>query len=408
MGGRDPHETGRAATALELLYDLVFVVSFAVAGEELAHAVAADHVSAGVIAFCMATFSIVWAWINFTWFASAYDTDDWIYRLLAMVQMIGITVFALGVPRIFETVEHGEHVDMRLSVIGYVIMRVGLICQWLRAARQDPARRRTAMVYVATLTVAQIGWVVVSQLQPAVGPMLAMFAVILAVEIAGPVIAETRFGSTPWHAHHIAERYGLLAIITLGEGVVGTVAALGAALGPEGEITTEGWIVVAAGMVMTFGLWWAYFSVDHAQWLHLEPRKSFGWGYGHFVIYIALAAVGAGLHVVAYALEGESEVGDGVVILSMIVPIALFLVALFGIYTYFAPVADPYHLGLLVVSAALMVLSYLVASGGSLLGGVAIAAVVPWVTVLGYETFGHRHQSGQLDRHRGQEEQAPA
>ena len=35
-------------------------------------------------------------------------------------------------------------------------------------------------------------------------------------------------GGTPWHAHHIAERYGLLAIIALGEGVVGTVASLAA------------------------------------------------------------------------------------------------------------------------------------------------------------------------------------
>ena len=25
-------------------------------------------------------FAIIWAWINFSWFASAYDADDWIYR----------------------------------------------------------------------------------------------------------------------------------------------------------------------------------------------------------------------------------------------------------------------------------------------------------------------------------------
>ena len=33
---------------------------------------------------------------------------------------------------------------------------------------------------------------------------------------------------TPWHPHHIAERYGLLVIITLGEVIIGTVAALNA------------------------------------------------------------------------------------------------------------------------------------------------------------------------------------
>jgi low temperature requirement protein LtrA len=48
------------------------------------------------------------------------------------------------------------------------------------------------------------------------------------IELAGPWIAETRKGGTPWHAHHLAERYGLLAIIALGEGVIGTVASLAA------------------------------------------------------------------------------------------------------------------------------------------------------------------------------------
>ncbi len=33
---------------------------------------------------------------------------------------------------------------------------------------------------------------------------------------------------TPWHAHHIAERYGLLVIITLGEGILGTITAVAA------------------------------------------------------------------------------------------------------------------------------------------------------------------------------------
>jgi low temperature requirement protein LtrA len=51
---------------------------------------------------------------------------------------------------------------------------------------------------------------------------------LLAIEFTGPFIAERKDGGTPWHAHHIAERHSLLAIITLGEGVVGPVATLSA------------------------------------------------------------------------------------------------------------------------------------------------------------------------------------
>ena len=96
-GRAGPHEAHRAATPLELLFDLTFVVAFGIAADELAHYVAEDHVSAGLVGFAFATFSIIWAWINFSWFASAYDTDDWVFRLLTMVQMVGVLILALGI-----------------------------------------------------------------------------------------------------------------------------------------------------------------------------------------------------------------------------------------------------------------------------------------------------------------------
>ena len=48
---------------------------------------------------------------------------------------------------------------------------------------------------------------------------------------------------TPWHGHHIAERYGLMVIIALGEGLLGTTAALGVLVekGWTTEIACSGW-----------------------------------------------------------------------------------------------------------------------------------------------------------------------
>ena len=67
MSGRDAHEGHRAATPLELLFDLTFVVGFGAAGNELAHALAEDQVTSGVIGFGLAMFAVCWAWINFAW-----------------------------------------------------------------------------------------------------------------------------------------------------------------------------------------------------------------------------------------------------------------------------------------------------------------------------------------------------
>ena len=94
------------------MFDLTFVVAFGTAANELAHALSADHIGSGIAAFAFATFGITWAWINFTWFASAYDTDDWIYRVTTMVQMVGVLIFALGIKPMFESVtKHGETLD---------------------------------------------------------------------------------------------------------------------------------------------------------------------------------------------------------------------------------------------------------------------------------------------------------
>src|SRR4051812_7866226 len=101
MRGRDPGEVHRAATPLELLFDLTFVIAFGVAANELAHLLAEGHVGAGLLGFSFATFAIAWAWGNFSWFASAYDTDDWIFRLATLVQMVGVLIFALGLPDMF-------------------------------------------------------------------------------------------------------------------------------------------------------------------------------------------------------------------------------------------------------------------------------------------------------------------
>ena len=66
------------------------------------------------------------------------------------------------------------------------------------------------------------------------GDIVSVVVPLFVVELMGPWIAETRKGGTPWHAHHIAERYGLLTIIALGEGVIGTVASLSAVVAAQG------------------------------------------------------------------------------------------------------------------------------------------------------------------------------
>src|SRR5690348_3826630 len=107
LSGRDPNEVHRAATPLELLYDLTFVVAFGTAADELAHYLAERHVGAALGGFSLAVVAVAVAWLSYSWFASAYDNDDWVFRVATMVQMVGVIVLALGLEQMFASLDRG-------------------------------------------------------------------------------------------------------------------------------------------------------------------------------------------------------------------------------------------------------------------------------------------------------------
>ena len=138
MRARSPRDAHRGATPLELFFDLVFVVAIAQAASGLHHAIAETHAAQGLIGYLMVFFAIWWAWMNFTWFASAYDCDDAPYRLAVFVQIAGALIFAAGVPAMFES-----RTPNLATIGGYVVMRLAMVAQWLRASFADPERRTT-------------------------------------------------------------------------------------------------------------------------------------------------------------------------------------------------------------------------------------------------------------------------
>lgn len=101
-------------------------------------------------------------------------------------------------------------------VAGYVVMRVPMIVQWVRAARNDPAHRNLCLLYARTIAAAQTGWVVLALEPLTLWPSIILALLLIGVEVLGPVLVSRMHGGTPWHPHHIAERYGLLIIIALG------------------------------------------------------------------------------------------------------------------------------------------------------------------------------------------------
>ncbi len=390
MAGHDTQERHRTATPLEGLFDLTFATCFGLAAAQLAHALAQGHFNAALLGFGFASFAICWAWINFSWFSSAYDTDDWIFRLVTMVQMVGVLILATGLPRLFESIDKGEVLDDTVIVLGYIVMRVAMVTQWLRAARQDPARRRACLTYAIAISIAQIGWIIQVLCETSVAVTLLFAAVLAIIEMAGPVIAERHGGGTPWHAHHIAERYSLFALIALGEGVVGTIAGLSAVVAVQGW-SLDAALVCLAGIGLTFGMWWIYYLLPSAEVLRTHRDRSFVWGYGQILIVAAIVATGAGLHVAAYAIEHESHIGPVQTVLCSAIPVGLFLILVHGLHTYLAPRSEAPRGGLLAGNLVLVALALGAAAAGlSIAVCLVILMLAPALTVVGTELTGRR------------------
>ena len=64
MVPRSRDEPHRAATPLELFFDLCFVVAVAQAGRELAHDLAAGHFKVALVGYLFAFFAVWCTWIN--------------------------------------------------------------------------------------------------------------------------------------------------------------------------------------------------------------------------------------------------------------------------------------------------------------------------------------------------------
>src|SRR4051794_4623135 len=257
MRARDVHQPHRAATSLELLFDLVTVIAVASAAAGLHHAIAGGHATDGVVRFAMAFFGIWWAWMNYTWFASAYDNDDVLFRLLTLAIMGGALAMASGIELFFESL------DLTMVVTGYVIMRVGMVVLWLRAALGDPARRTTALTYALGIAIVQVYWVGLLSIDPSsFVPLSLLFALGAVLEVAVPAAAE-RNGRTPWHRHHIIERYGLLNLIVLGETLLAGSLALRAVAGEHFRIALVH--VALSSLVIVFAMRWRSFSKEERR-----------------------------------------------------------------------------------------------------------------------------------------------
>jgi low temperature requirement protein LtrA len=295
--GEQPRE--RMVGPLELFYDLAVVVLIAQAAHHLA-----GHLTWRGLGEFAVVFTLVWiAWTNGSLHHELHGHDDARARSTFLLQILVLVAMGAFIP------EAGGARGAAFAVAAGLLFAV-LAVLWLLAARRDrPEFRRPSLLFVigtATCAVALAGTALLpaDARVPAWGLLdavyLAGFAAMLLTAVPSQPDALTITDA-------LIERFGLLAIIVLGETLTGVVTGL-AGEPISGLTLSVGLVAVVVG----FGAWWTYF--DFAGHRHPRPQRtaSVQWLLSHLPLTAAIAAMGAAMvSLIAHAHDGRTPPATG-------------------------------------------------------------------------------------------------
>lgn len=285
-------EEERAATWLELFYDLVFVAAVAVLGTRILE----DPSWAGVLSYFSFFALMWWLWASHTFYADRFDTDDLVYRLLAGAQIIAIVVMAAALTT-------GESASTLAFAIGYATARLILLVLYARAYRHVPVARVLIAGYLKGFGGASFLWVL-AIFVPEPGRFW-IWGLALAVDIATPFVVRKAQAKVPLDVSHLPERFGLFTILVLGESIAAAIVGLG-----HVDWDVPATLTAILGVVMATSLWWVYFdNLDGFNVRRRGTQKNWRptvWIYGHLPLAASLAVAGVGVeHAIVAAVHPE-------------------------------------------------------------------------------------------------------
>jgi low temperature requirement protein LtrA len=267
----------RHATWLELFLDLVFVVAIA----ELGMNFAAEPTAAGFARYLALFVPVWWAWAGFTFYATRFDTDDLVYRVLVLLGMFAVAALATTLP---EALDGGQNE----FVVAYVAVRLLLLVLYARARRHVPPARALASWFMLMFGSAVAVWLV--SLAAPTPWKYALWVGALALELGAPPRAWRMIADAPIHPAHIPERFGLLTIIVLGEAVIAVV--LGTA---RVSWTPLSGAAAFGGFLVAAAIWWLYFDFLDASMVARSVFRGMVYVYSHYFVAAGIAALGVGV-----------------------------------------------------------------------------------------------------------------
>ena len=232
-------EHEHAVTPRELFFDLVFVFAFT----QVATLLAADPTFTGIGRGVLVLAALWWAWTAYAWLTNTVDPEDAVVGAALLVALIAMFVGALVVPNVFE--EDGVLFGACFLVV--VAMHLTLYALAGRGNRDLLA----AVLRLAPWTLLGATLILLAGFTDGARTWLWVAGLVSTYVGAG------LSGSRGWQLHpsHLAERYGLVLIIALGEAFISIgIGVTGIDIGP-GEV-----VAAILGILVATSFWLAYFD----------------------------------------------------------------------------------------------------------------------------------------------------
>jgi low temperature requirement protein LtrA len=282
----------RSTTAVELLWDLVFV--FAIT--QVTTLLGANLSWSGFGRAMLALALIWWAWSAFVWATNAQDPDTATFRAVLLAATVLIFIAGLALPRAFGS-------EGPLFAISYAGVRLLHLALYVDASRRGHASLAAIAGFATTVAIGMALLVAGSFAGEPARELCWVAAA--AIDYAGPawLTRERLRGLQEVAVAHFTERYSLFIIICLGESIV----AVGLGASPR-RLDAESIAVVSLALLITIGLWWTYFdrfaaTAEDRLREHADPvlAAADGYSYMHLLLVagIIVFAVGA-KHAVAH------------------------------------------------------------------------------------------------------------
>jgi len=194
-----------------------------------------------------------------------------------------------AVAALASTVPDAFHGGQNSFVLAYVAVRLILIGLYVRVYRDLEIARPIAGWFILMFGIAVVDWLI--SLALPVPWKYVFWGIALVFEHAAPIRAWRMLRDAPIHPRHIPERFGLLIIIVLGEGVIGVV--LGTA---SVHWTLLSGTAAFAGFASAAAIWWLYFDfLDARVVLTRNVLSGITFVYAHYFVAAGIAALGVGV-----------------------------------------------------------------------------------------------------------------